>query len=604
MLKQDDDLWEPSNTKNVMEIHDLTSLLLMMTIDDPISQRISKQEDGMSSSSPASSESDGSRTDTSEGESIRHFIKELTKKRKQKKQKKKKKGKKKSKEKEEEEEDKDTLKDVEKNRRMKRTQKPQAGKQADTAKQKDKSNVSPTKETMDEEMKESIDQEEEEPGGSTTLPHTDDGDVEEDEVVEIDREVEIIEKDIDGVNKEDLLEGTENSEPQTTIKGERKETKANAEDKPTKTYGGKGAEADDGTDTELGKKEVSPRKERGRSNGEEDDKGSQTRRQEERSTRERKVSGNKKTEVDTEVTGRRESEKDRTQTEASRTIRRLGEEDKEKEVSPRKERGRSNGEEDDKGSQTRRQEERSTRERKVSGNKKTEVDTEVTGRRESEKDRTQTEASRTIRRLGEEDKEDKPQRKRRSSVISGTKERESEPGKEKKDRKQREESPTRRRLSPSTYKRRQKGEEEDKPQTKGRISDTSGSRTLQLQTTDEDRMFFEKRTPYETADTMVQLEERVPTVELTGRDIHGDMTKIRQFMRKSYFSLERVANITDRRQRMCSYWNLGNCTVGQTTHTSGSFHVAHFCVACHAAANVQLGHPAVKCPNVNFNFKV
>ena len=528
MLKQDDDLWEPSNTKNVMEIHDLTSLLLMMTIDDPISQRISKQEDGMSSSSPASSESDGSSTDTSEGESIRHFIKELTKKRKQKKQKKKKKGKKKSKEKEEEEEDKDTLKDVEKNRRMKRTQKPQAGKQADTAKQKDKSNVSPTKETMDEEMKESIDQEEEEPGGSTTLPHTDDGDVEEDEVVEIDREVEIIEKDIDGVSKEDLLEGTENSEPQTTIKGERKETKANAEDKPTKTIGGKGAEADDGTATELEKKEVSPRKER----------------------------------------------------------------------------GRSNGEEDDKGSQTRRQEERTTRERKVSGNKKTEVDTEVTGGREWEKDRTQTEASRTIRRLGEEDKEDKPQRKRRSSVISGTKERESEPGKEKKDRKQREESPTRRRLSPSTYKRRQKGEEEDKPQTKGRISDTSGSRTLQLQTTDEDRMFFEKRTPYETADTMVQLEERVPTVELTGRDIHGDMTKIRQFMRKSYFSLERVANITDRRQRMCSYWNLGNCTVGQTTHTSGSFHVAHFCVACHAAANVQLGHPAVKCPNVNFNFKV
>ena len=63
---------------------------------------------------------------------------------------------------------------------------------------KDKVRIEPPDVNMDEEMKESIDQEEEEPGGSTTLPHTDDGDVEEDEVVEIDREVEIIEKDIDG----------------------------------------------------------------------------------------------------------------------------------------------------------------------------------------------------------------------------------------------------------------------------------------------------------------------------------------------------------------------------------------------------------------------
>ena len=209
----------------------------------------------------------------------------------------------------------------------------------------------------------------------------------------------------------------------------------------------------------------------------------------------------------------------------------------------------------------------------------TEVDTEVAGRSESEKDRNQKEASTNRRR------------------NQGTKEGETESEKEKKDRNQREATPTRRRMSPSSYKRRQKREEEDKPR-KRRASDTSGSRTLQLRTTDEDRMFFERRTGYEEVDPMVQPEEEVPTVELTGRDIHRDMTTIRQFMRSSYFSLERVANITDTRQKMCSYWNLGNCTVGQTTHISGSFHVAHFCVACHAAANVLLGHPAVRCPNI------
>ena len=116
-------------------------------------------------------------------------------------------------------------------------------------------------------------------------------------------------------------------------------------------------------------------------------------------------------------------------------------------------------------------------------------------------------------------------------------------------------------------------------------------------------MFFERRTKNEAFDEMAQPEE-VPTVELTGKDIHRDMTIIRHFMRKSYFNLERVANITETRQKMCSYWNLGNCKEVKPIHTSGSFRVAHFCVACYAAANVQLGHPAVRCPNIKINFEV
>ena len=202
------------------------------------------------------------------------------------------------------------------------------------------------------------------------------------------------------------------------------------------------------------------------------------------------------------------------------------------------------------------------------------------------------------------------ERSARKRKSQGTKEKEteemSEPETEVRGRKALRESGTKekdkgnqkdassRKLSPSEYKRRQKKER--------KATATPERHTLQLKTSDDDRKFFDKRVSSLATDASAQLEARLPILELAGRDIHNDMATIRSFMKKSYFNLERVANNTEKRQNMCSYWNLGVCRVGKTTHTSGSLLVSHFCEACFVSANVLIGHPAKECPNLRIKF--
>ena len=563
--QQDGELKELLLHNKVMAIHDLTALFLMMSMDDPIFQ--------MSSTSPASSESDVSSTD-SEGEKIRHIMKELAKKKKQKKQKKKKrrKRKNKSKEKKEEEDEEATLK---KNRR--RMEKPrdeemvqsidqeeeETGGSKNLLKSKEKKEEEDEEATLkdvknrrrmekprEEEMVESISQEEEGTGGSKNLLLADHGNVEEDEVVEIievntkDRDVvEIIEvntKDRDVDRNEYIAEGAENSEPRTTNKEERRATveidKPQRKRRASDITGTKEREADKEIQVDaevIGNRESEKEEDT-------DQKGTSTNR--------RRLSPGKDNE-------------DMNQKEASSTRRRLRPSTSpRRRLSPEKDKGERN------------QKEASPARRKMSPS------TSPRKRLSPEKEK------------GERNQKEASPARRKLSTSTSPRRRPS-PGKEKEDRNQKETSPTRR--SPSKYKRRQEREEEDKHPRKRRTPVTPERRTLQIQTTDEDRKFFERRASHE-----VQPEEEVPTVELTGRDIHRDMTTIRMFMKRSYFSIERVAKNTDTRQKMCSFWNLGNCTVGQTKHTSGSFQVAHFCVACHASANVLLGHPAHRCPNI------
>ena len=150
--------------------------------------------------------------------------------------------------------------------------------------------------------------------------------------------------------------------------------------------------------------------------------------------------------------------------------------------------------------------------------------------------------------------------------------------------------------------RHEVGEEGGKPLKTRNAHETGEKETFHIHTTEEDRSFFETRSSYRTEDTTAQLREQVPTVELTGRDIYQDMARIASNTRQSYFSLERVANSTDTGLRMCPFYNLNKCTFSQSIHINGIRQVGHFCSSCYTSANVLLGHPVQKCPNLKLRF--
>ena len=158
-------------------------------------------------------------------------------------------------------------------------------------------------------------------------------------------------------------------------------------------------------------------------------------------------------------------------------------------------------------------------------------------------------------------------------------------------------------VSTSREKRRNEGEEGEKPPKNRKGSEPLEYETFACYATEEDRRFIENRSAYRTEDPSEQLQEQVPTVELAGRDIYKDMARIESCMKQSYFSLERVAKSTATGLRMCPFYNLKACSFAQATHINGTREVAHFCISCYTSANVLLGHPVQECPNLNVRIR-
>ena len=158
-------------------------------------------------------------------------------------------------------------------------------------------------------------------------------------------------------------------------------------------------------------------------------------------------------------------------------------------------------------------------------------------------------------------------------------------------------------VSTSREKRRNEGDEGEKPPKARKGSEPLEYDTFACYATEDDRRFIENRSSYRTEDPSELLQEQVPTVELAGRDIYKDMARIESCMKQSYFSLERVAKSTATGLRMCAFYNLKACSFAQATHINGTRKVGHFCISCYSSANVLLGHPVQKCPNLNVRIR-